>query len=50
LGEIQSSSGSVHQVVDAIDPYPNCICRFQMEIWLRDRDACNWLYLLILST
>jgi len=36
--------------VDMVDPFPNYNCRFQMGIWLKDRDTCNWLYLLILST
>ena len=36
--------------MDVVDPSPKYNCQFQIRIWLRDMDAYNWLYLLILST
>jgi len=45
LSESSSLSGSLRSDVDVVDLFPNCNCRVQMGIWLRDRDSHNWFSL-----
>jgi len=33
-----------------VDLFPSCNCRVQMEIWLKDRDTRNQIYLFLLTT